>query len=88
MCTICNDGVLGRSPDGEIVFCTCALGAQAAVDDSRARLAAYAEQLEHFDAHSELLPTMQLQRDRIAVAFDAEMVWHDHYAAQLKRSDR
>lgn len=83
MCQVCCHGVLGRSPDGETVFCTCEEGLQAAVDDSRATLMAYAEQLNAFDSSGDLVPTMQIQREAIQVAFDAEVIWHDYYAQQL-----
>ena len=85
MCKLCNHGTLGRSPDGETVHCTCREGWQAALDESRARLMAYAEQLEQFDQNGDLPDTMRAQRDEIQIAFDAECIWHDHCEQQIEQ---
>jgi hypothetical protein len=66
----CTRGVVGRSPDGEVIYCTCADGLDAHMIHLSNLLQGYAATLEKLDAMREpLLGALNEMRQVVAEAF-------------------
>ena len=75
----CGNGRMGRF-DGMIVYCTCARGASAELDDMSKRLQTMAAELARLDALDRLgrlTPFTRIQRDTIADGFLILTAQHD-----------